>query len=43
MTVDDPGTNPASFPGAESPGTTVEVDPGTYDVSETGAEGYTAT
>ena len=40
MTVDDPGTNPPSFPGAESPGTTVAVDPGNYSVSETGPSGY---
>src|SRR6185436_18639871 len=40
MTVDDPGTNPPSFPGAEAPGTTVTVDPGAYTVSETGPSGY---
>ena len=40
MTVDDPGTNPASFPGAEAPGTEVIVDPGAYSVSETGPSGY---
>src|SRR6185295_15114942 len=43
MTVDDPGTNPASFPGAESPGTQVTVDPGAYSVGETGPSGYAAT
>ena len=43
MTVDDPGTNPADFPGAESPGTNVAVDPGAYSVSETGPSGYAAT
>jgi hypothetical protein len=42
MTVDDPGTNPPSFPGAESPGTQVTVDPGAYSVSETGPSGYSA-
>jgi len=42
MTVDDPGTNPTSFPGAESPGTTVTVDPGDYTVTETGPSGYAA-
>ncbi|HET7857429.1 MAG TPA: hypothetical protein VFL41_13310, partial [Gaiellaceae bacterium] len=42
MTVDDPGTNPASFPGAEAPGTEVTVDPGAYDVTETGPSGYAA-
>ncbi|HKG80152.1 MAG TPA: hypothetical protein VKA78_12050, partial [Pyrinomonadaceae bacterium] len=40
MTVDDPGTNPASFPGAEAPGTEVIVDPGAYSVTETGPSGY---
>jgi len=43
MTVDDPGTNPASFPGAEAPGTTVVVDPGAYNVTETGPSGYAST
>jgi uncharacterized repeat protein (TIGR01451 family) len=42
MTVDDPGTNPPSFPGAESPGTEVVVDPGKYVVSEAGPVGYAA-
>jgi uncharacterized repeat protein (TIGR01451 family) len=42
MTVDDPGTNPPSFPGAESPGTQVAVDPGAYSVSESGPAGYAA-
>jgi hypothetical protein len=42
MTVDDPGTNPPSFAGAESPGTQVIVDPGAYSVGETGPSGYTA-
>jgi streptogramin lyase len=42
MTVDNPGANPASFPGAESPGTEVILDPGAYSVSEEGPNGYTA-
>jgi Prealbumin-like fold domain len=42
MSVDDPGTNPPSFPGAESPGTTVTVDPGSYSVGESGPSGYAA-
>ena len=32
-----------SFPGAESPGTTKEVTPGSYSVTETGPSGYNAT
>jgi uncharacterized repeat protein (TIGR01451 family) len=40
MTVDDAGSNPPSFPGAESPGTQVSVDPGSYSVSESGPAGY---
>ena len=40
MTVDDAGSNPPSFPGAESPGTDVAVDPGAYSVSESGPAGY---
>jgi uncharacterized repeat protein (TIGR01451 family) len=43
MTVDDPGTNPPSFPGAEAPGTEVGIDPGAYSVSEGGPAGYAAT
>ena len=42
MTVDDPGTDPPSFAGAESPGTTVTVDAGAYTVTETGPAGYSA-
>ncbi len=42
MTVDDPGANPPSFPGAEAPGTDVPVDPGAYSVSEGGPAGYAA-
>jgi Prealbumin-like fold domain len=40
--VDDPGTDPADFPGQASPGTTVAVDPGAYVVTETGPIGYAA-
>src|SRR4029453_16553650 len=40
MSIDDPGTDPASFAGAESPGTEVTVDPGSYTVSESGPSGY---
>ena len=42
MSVDDAGTDPASFPGAESPGTEVTVDPGAYSVGESGPSGYAA-
>jgi hypothetical protein len=34
--------SPASFPGAESPGTDVTLDPGSYNVTETGLAGYVA-
>ena len=40
MTIDDAGSNPPSFPGAESPGTTSSVDAGSYSVSETADPGY---
>ena len=40
LTVDDPGTNPAAFNGAEAPGTDVVVDPGAYSVSEGAHAGY---
>ncbi|MDP1846264.1 MAG: hypothetical protein Q8K79_00615, partial [Solirubrobacteraceae bacterium] len=40
LTVDDPGTNPAPFNGAEAPGTDVAVDPGAYSVSEGAHDGY---
>ncbi|MDX6510824.1 MAG: hypothetical protein QOE36_328 [Gaiellaceae bacterium] len=40
ITVDDPGTNPASFPGQDTPGTLVAVDPGAYSVSEGAHSGY---
>jgi hypothetical protein len=43
ISVDDDGTNPADFPGAGAPGTTVQVDPGPYTVTETGPSGYTPT
>lgn len=43
MSVDDDGTNPADFPGAGTPGTTVPVDPGPYTVTESGPSGYAAT
>ena len=43
LTVDDPGTNPASFPGAESPGTTVTRQRRAPTRSrETGPSGYAA-
>ncbi len=32
----------ASFPGAETPGTTINVNPGSYYVDESGPSGYTA-
>jgi len=41
MTVDAPGATPATFPGAESPGTEVIINPGAYSISETGPSGYT--
>jgi hypothetical protein len=34
--------SPASFPGAESPGTTVNLNAGAYSVSETGPSGYSS-
>ncbi len=39
------GTNPdpASFPGAEAPGTSVSIEPGSYEVTEVEAPGYDAT
>ncbi|HEX6701899.1 MAG TPA: hypothetical protein VF101_14325, partial [Gaiellaceae bacterium] len=38
------GTNPSpsSFPGAESPGTTVAIDAGSYSVGESGPNGYSS-
>src|SRR5262249_32803935 len=41
MSVTGTNANPASFGGAESPGTTVNLDAGTYSVSESGPAGYT--
>jgi Prealbumin-like fold domain len=44
FTISVSGTNVSpqgSFPGAESPGTTVTLNPGTFSVSETGPSGYT--
>lgn len=43
ISVDDDGTNPADFPGAGAPGTTVQVDPGPYVVTERGPTGYAGT
>lgn len=42
FTMNVTGTNvsDASFPGVESPGTTVTLDAGSYSVSETGVTGY---
>src|SRR5439155_1498902 len=44
FTLDSGGTNdtPDNFPGAESPGTNVTLDAGSYNVTETGPSGYTA-
>jgi hypothetical protein len=42
MSVTGTGPNPASFAGAESPGTNVTIGPGSYNVSESGLSGYTA-
>jgi Ca2+-binding RTX toxin-like protein len=43
--LDSGGTNdsPDNFPGQEAPGTDVTLDPGTYNVTETGPPGYVAT
>ena len=35
--------HPDDFAGAEAPGTTVTLDAGSYNVTETGPSGYTAT
>jgi hypothetical protein len=40
MTVTGGSPSPASFAGAESPGTTVTLNAGSYSVSETGPSGY---
>jgi hypothetical protein len=42
MTVTGSSPSPASFPGAESPGTTVALNAGSYNVTETGPAGYAA-
>jgi len=42
MNVSGNSPNPASFPGAESPGTDVAISPGAYSVSESGPSGYTS-
>jgi hypothetical protein len=42
MTVTGNSPNPSSFPGAESPGTTVTMNAGAYNVSESGPSGYNA-
>jgi len=42
--VPGPGaSNATSFPGAESPGRTISLRPGTYSVSESGPSGYAPT
>ncbi len=41
MNVNGGSPSPASFPGAESPGTTVTLNAGNYSVTETGPDGYT--
>jgi hypothetical protein len=43
MTVTGSSPSPASFPGAESPGTTITLNAGSYSVSETGPSGYAMT
>jgi hypothetical protein len=43
MTVTGSSPNPASFPGAESPGTEVALNAGSYSVGETGPAGYIRT
>ena len=42
MSVTGTSPNPASFAGAESPGTTVTLGAGSYNVTETGPSGYAA-
>ena len=44
FTLDSGGANdsPDNFAGAESPGTAVTLDAGSYDVTESGPSGYTA-
>jgi hypothetical protein len=43
FTLDSGGLedSPDNFPGAEAPGTIVTLDPGSYNVSESGPSGYT--
>ena len=43
MTVTATSPSPASFPGAESPGTNVALNAGAYNVTESGPAGYTET
>jgi uncharacterized repeat protein (TIGR01451 family) len=43
MNVTGTNANPASFPGAESPGTMVALDAGNYNVTESGPSGYAMT
>src|SRR5207249_3155317 len=40
MSVTGSSPSPASFPGAESPGTTVTLNQGSYSVTESGPSGY---
>jgi Prealbumin-like fold domain len=40
MAVTGNSPNPGSFPGAESPGTSVNINAGAYSVTETGPSGY---
>jgi hypothetical protein len=40
LTVNVSAVNSSSFPGAEAPGTTVGIAPGSYSVTVTGNEGY---
>jgi hypothetical protein len=40
MSVTGSSPSPASFPGAESPGTTVALNAGSYSIGETGPNGY---
>jgi uncharacterized repeat protein (TIGR01451 family) len=42
MTVTGNSPTPASFPGAEAPGTVVTLNAGSYSVSESGPSGYVA-
>src|SRR5262249_57890782 len=42
LTVTGTSPSPASFAGAESPGTTVTLSAGSYSVSESSVPGYTS-